>query len=418
MKKIYIYGLGKCKKYVDECLKKENALIVGYIDNYKAEEYNVWDEKKLIKQADLDEDYDYIVVSIYAYDSIKNSLLSQGIAERKIICFFDFADADIEEYWSIFDSLKWRTNLMWVFCMNHYMTITMPTIQNLNYEIYYNSESVSAECPKIMSVEDTVNILNKEKKCLARFGDGEFELMNQKKRPNFQDVDSKLSSRLKEVLNSNLDNLMVAIADNYGSLDKYTDNAAINIRHYMRKEVREYHMSMLDKNRQYYDAYLSRPYIIYRDKIGAKRRFENIKKIWDNQDVLIVEGEYTRFGVGNDLLDNASNVLRILAPRKNAFSKYEEIFAAVKEFGKNRLILIILGATATVMAHDLAKEEFWAIDIGQLDVEYEWYLRNVTERCDIPYKCVSEVKQTHDIITDDNESFIKKYKSEVIMRIL
>ena len=40
----------------------------------------------------------------------------------------------------------------------------------------------------------------------------------------------------------------------------------------MRKEVREYHKSMLDKNRQYYDAYLSRPYIMYRDKIGAKRR--------------------------------------------------------------------------------------------------------------------------------------------------
>lgn len=192
---------------------------------------------------------------------------------------------------------------------------------------------------------------------------------------------------------------------------KYLDN-------YMRKEVREYHMSMLDKNRQYYDAYLSRPYIMYRDKTGAKRRFDNIKKIWDNQDVLIVEGEYTRFGVGNDLLENASNISRILAPGKNAFSKYEEIFAAVKEFGQNRLILITLGPTATIMAHDLAKEGFWAIDIGQFDVEYEWYLRNMTERCDIPYKCVSEVKQTHDIITDDNESFIKKYKSEIIRRIL
>ena len=29
----------------------------------------------------------------------------------------------------------------------------------------------------------------------------------------------------------------------------------------MRKEVREYHKSMLDKNRQYYDAYLSRLFL-------------------------------------------------------------------------------------------------------------------------------------------------------------
>lgn len=60
----------------------------------------------------------------------------------------------------------------------------------------------------------------------------------------------------------------------------------------------------------------------------------------------------------------------------------------------------------------------WAIDIGQLDVEYEWFLRGVTGRCDIPYKCVSEVTQKHDIITDDSEPFIKKYKNEVIVRIL
>lgn len=99
------------------------------------------------------------------------------------------------------------------------------------------------------------------------------------KRSNYQDTDNKLSVRRKEVLNSNLDNLMVAIADNYVSLDKYTDDAAACIRRYLRKEVRQYHMCVLDKNRQFYDAYLSRPYISYRDKVGAKKRFDNVKNM-------------------------------------------------------------------------------------------------------------------------------------------
>ena len=38
------------------------------------------------------------------------------------------------------------------------------------------------------------------------------------------------------------------------------------------------------------------------------------------------------------------------------------------------MILIALGPTATVLAYDLAKQGYWALDIGHLDLEYEWYL--------------------------------------------
>ena len=43
--------------------------------------------------------------------------------------------------------------------------------------------------------------------------------------------------------------------------------------------------------------------------------------MWNNIDVLIVEGEHTRFGVGNDLLAIAKGVERIICPDKNAFNK-------------------------------------------------------------------------------------------------
>jgi hypothetical protein len=44
----------------------------------------------------------------------------------------------------------------------------------------------------------------------------------------------------------------------------------------------------------------------------------------------------------------------------------------VKLSDKNILILISLGPTATVLAYDLAKLGYWAIDIGHIDNEYEW----------------------------------------------
>ncbi|MCI8294331.1 MAG: DUF1792 domain-containing protein [Lachnospiraceae bacterium] len=413
MKKIYIFGLGQGKAFVDRCLLWEQTDCIGFINNYKTEEETASDGIPILKQEELSTDFDYIIVTLMQYEETRQGLIRQGVRPEKVICFFDLSDADKEEYWSVLDPHKWKTELMW----RHYRSVTMPTIDNLMYEIYADSKIVKSGCPKIIDVDRTVEVLLSGRKSLARFGDNEFELICRRLRTKYQAVDGRLAERLKEVLHSHEDNLMIAIADNYEKLDKYTDEAAEAIRSYLNRSVRKDHMALLESDREYYDAYLSRPYIIYRDKKKAGKRFENIRKIWDGEDVLIVEGEHTRFGVGNDLLDNAAHISRILAPDKNAFFRYDKIIDEVRKNGRGKLILAILGPTATVLAYDLSKEGYWIIDIGQLDVEYEWYLRGVEEKCNIPYKTVSEVMQYGEIQTDKREEYIWRYQSEVIAKI-
>lgn len=297
----------------------------------------------------------------------------------------------------------------------NYTEIVMPTIRNYPYELYAAKLTAHQELPSIVPVKKTVEIIRKEGKSLARFGDNEFEQICGRRRVNYQAVNSDLGTRLRKVLDSNLDNLLIAIADNYGSLEKYTDDAASAIRQYLgRGTTRAEHMQLLDMSRTYYDAYLSRPYLIYRNKEEAGARFRDVRNIWTNQDILIVEGEHTRFGVGNDLMENAKSVQRILTLDKNCFDVYDNLIRKVKEYSRDKLVLIILGPVATVMAYDLAKEDFWALDIGQLDVEYEWYLRQVTERCGIAYKTVSEVPEYDDIETDPGADYIRKYRSEIV----
>lgn len=414
MKKVYIFGMGKGKAFADRCLLKDQTKCIGYINNFRKDTKRTYDNIPIVKQDELKDDFDYIVITLMQYEDTKKDLIRQGIKPEKIICFFDFLDAGNEAYWKVLDSYKWRMELMW----RHYTETVMPALENLDYEIYAETEAVRIQCPKIMDVDRTVELLLKNKKCMARFGDNEFELMCGRVRTNYQDVDAKLGERLKEVLHSQNDNLLVAIANDYGNLSQYTDKAAQDIRSYMNRAVRRQHMELLDLDREYGDAYISRPYIIYRDKKKADERFKNIKKIWNEQNLLIVEGEYTRFGVGNDLLDNAMSVSRVIAPSQNAYSRYDEIVAEVRVQGRDKLILAILGPTATVMAYDLSKENYWIIDIGQLDVEYEWYLRGVEERCNIPYKCVSEVIQYGEIVTDNTEDYIRKYKAEIVATIL
>ena len=95
-------------------------------------------------------------------------------------------------------------------------------------------------------------------------------------------------------------------------------------------------------------------------------------------------------GIGNDLLDKAKSIKRILCPAENAFDKYEEILNNCLKFQKDCLILIALGPTATVLAYDLGNKGYHALDIGHIDIEYEWYLKRAQRKIKIENKYVNE----------------------------
>ena len=61
---------------------------------------------------------------------------------------------------------------------------------------------------------------------------------------------------------------------------------------------------MLDMKKEYYDTLVTRLYIDHKDKSKAEERFDKLKRLWENRDILIVEGEQSRLGVGNDLFNN------------------------------------------------------------------------------------------------------------------
>ena len=83
-------------------------------------------------------------------------------------------------------------------------------------------------------------------------------------------------------------------------------------------------------------------------------RFNKLKSLWDSRDLVVVEGEKSRMGIGNNLFSNSNSIKRIICPSKNSFSKYKEILESVKEYEKDKLILISLGPTATFLAYDLS----------------------------------------------------------------
>lgn len=124
----------------------------------------------------------------------------------------------------------------------------------------------------------------------------------------------------------------------------------------------------------------------------AIHRIGLLKRLWNNRDIIFIEGKDTKMGVGNDLFDNATSVRRILCPSRDAFARYDHILDAVKAMNhdENDLYILALGPTATVMAADLHLLGFQALDLGHLDIEYEWFRQGVTKKVPITGKYSNE----------------------------
>jgi glycosyltransferase family protein len=289
-------------------------------------------------------------------------------------------------------------------------------LDNLPYEIYDNiiCNSFSVQIPKIKSIDETLDKIIRDKCSISRFGDGEFACMNLS-RISFHDPSEDLADRLKEVISSDLPNLLIGLPDCFGSLDCYVPYTRKFWRKYMSKK-RQMTYSYLNMNRVYYNAFFNRYYLNFNKTDEYYQRCgtytKRLKEIWKNRDVIILESQEARLGVANDLLDGAKSISRIIfCPVKNAFNKYDHILSAFDEVNSDALILAALGPTATVLAYDLCKRGYQAVDIGHISEEYECFLRKETplELKSIGRNC----KMKHASNPDDPE-----YKKQIIRTIV
>ena len=266
----------------------------------------------------------------------------------------------------------------------------------------------------IATPEETIDKIIKDKVSITRFGDGEFDMIYGIGM-NYQKYNADLAKRLEEIIISQDDGIIIGIPNvvNLEYCDKYTGFAT----EFWPKWINKYKFKLvrlLKRNRKYYSAQITRFYLDYKDKSNVAEYVKKMKKIWDKKDVVIIEGEQSRLGIGNDLFDNMKSIQRIICPSENAFEIYDKIYNEALKIDKDKLVLLALGPTATVLAYDLFKAGYQAIDIGHVDIEYEWFLRKATKKIKIESKYVTEVKEGRENIQEVKD---EKYKNEIVARI-
>lgn len=241
------------------------------------------------------------------------------------------------------------------------------------------------------SDEELLTKLREQNVSLARFGDGEIAILLERGAPKFQSFDLALQERLQRIIRSDEPGVIIGLPKFFNDTSMlhyyskpYWDNYIADNMDFIRS---------LDANKTYANTGVTRPYIDFADRSGSQDIFERFRMIWKGRKVLIVEGRQSRFGVNNDLLEGAETVHRILCPETNAFEVYETIIGEVtRAAAAYDVVLVALGPTATVLCYDLGLLNMKAIDIGHLDIEYEWYLRKSVWKVQIDNKYVNEAR--------------------------
>lgn len=259
---------------------------------------------------------------------------------------------------------------------------------------------------------DSIRYIVKNGCSVSRYGDGEFDLIFGKGN-GFQDYDPQLANRLKEILKSNATNHIVCIPYVITDISNLHTNIAMYYAQWIGNNRKKL-FSLLDQNKIYYNSLITRFYIDFCDKSKCEYHINLLRKIWSGREIIIVEGNKSRVGVGNDLFSGARSIKRVLAPAENAFDRYDEILAStVVNTNKGDLILLALGMTATVLAYDLHKLGYQAIDLGHIDLEYEWFKMGASKKEIITGKYTNEV-QNGDVVEDVQD---KNYLNQIVADI-
>ena len=266
--------------------------------------------------------------------------------------------------------------------------------------------------PYILSMDKTIDFIVRNKLSVSRYGEGEFR--------KIFDVNYKHKKRLLSAFQIESPKLLICVS---GMIYSNICNLAKSCRHFYRWYGTNYGLQttrLLGTKRKYGEACITRFYLDYKKKdfdYKLPNHILNMKKIWEKRNIIFVEGVHSKNGVGNDLYDNALSIRRILCPDKDSIEIVDKIkYCILKHYKDDDLVLVSSGFAGSIICSELgATSNMQCVDIGNLDVEYIWYLNICTKKAFIKGKNSAEAVDGENAIILDED--INNYLSEIIERV-
>jgi hypothetical protein len=217
-----------------------------------------------------------------------------------------------------------------------------------------------------LGLMETLEVIRRDRLNLARFGDGELDLMlrleaNIRFQRNSPELMKDLEGVFKNAQN-NPDKLLI------GMPYVYLDNrhwATVYTKYWRQVEP------MLEPIRRLANSQISRPTIF---AVHGQEAVEAWRGVWQDLDITIVTGKGSRFDMLPDLFDNIKSHRFEYSLPIDAYSDIPRLIETLRN-DTSELILISLGPAGTILASELAKHGKWALDIGHVSNSYHFQLK-------------------------------------------
>lgn len=230
-------------------------------------------------------------------------------------------------------------------------------------------KKAEAEFPHIMSLDETVDAMLRGV-TLCRYGDAEFDVgaaLNSN--DPYQRPSERLTQRLKEIIHTpSSDSLLICIPP---------FNSKHNNKPWFYKGLnfwQWYWMKRWDSLKPMFSQKTYGNSFVSRDAVFYEVPLEKIKKAWEGRDVVFVVSQAGNFIMDERIFDNIKSAEFVYVKPTHAFDEYDRVLEESLRFPKDRLFFIAAGPTATVLAFDLHKQGYQALDMGHMSYCYAEYL--------------------------------------------
>lgn len=219
---------------------------------------------------------------------------------------------------------------------------------------------------RVIGERETLHALRERKASIARFGDGELEIMIGGG-ILFQEYDAELARRLRRILRSPRADFLVGIP-NFNALKIKTQSRIGSWRRY-----RRIFSHLVRRGAEYHSAFVSRPASIV--GLESAEYFHAWESLWAGREVVIVH--HSEATAKHELFRSASGVHFVPCADQHTFREYAALLErAAAHCGRpGVLFLIAAGPTAGVLAWDLAGRGAQALDVGHLTAACDEFMR-------------------------------------------
>lgn len=224
----------------------------------------------------------------------------------------------------------------------------------------------------VLNTDETLTLMENEKISFLRYGDGEIAIMQGGSIP-FQEYDPKLAKRLRKLLRTDIDGLKIGLPYYYLHPLKHLNDFTAKFAGSLAVQ-RRFLCKNCNKEMVYVDTCITQVYQTY-EKYDFKKYYRRMQKLLEDRPVTIVCGEGVLDRLEHKAYEVCKSVEFVTAPSVNAYANYDRLLQDVLKTSKRRLVCIVLGPTAKILAYDLHKKGYQAWDMGHYFKDYDAYMR-------------------------------------------